>query len=589
MARNGRCVSNLCPPDRVETNKRGAWLLRNPATNKGLAFPLAEREAFGLAGMIPSRVLTLEQQVALEKEHFSAKSDDLEKYIGLASLQDRNEVLFYRLLVENMVDYLPIVYTPTVGKACQRFSHIFRTGRGIWLTPDDVDRLPQMLANAPHHDIRLIVVTDNERILGLGDQGAGGMGIPIGKLALYIAGAGIHPSKCLPVSLDVGTDNSALLNDPLYMGYRHRRLRGREYDEFIEAFIQGAKQVYPHALVQWEDFHVDRAFRLLERYRRRLPCFNDDIQGTGAVALAGLFAALRITGQKIADQRILFMGGGEACTGIAQLTAAAMRAEGAPEEVVRRSMLMFDIDGLLHCERTIRGGHNKDFVATRDVLNHYGIQPEQAGPEEVIAAMKPTAMIGATATAGVFRQAMIEEMAKHVDRPVIMPLSNPTSKAECTPKEAIEWTNGRALVATGSPFKDVEYEGRRIAIGQSNNVFIFPGVGLGALIAEVREVTDEMFAISAKTLAQCVTEERLNQGALFPSQSDLRRVSARIAAAVIRYASEHNLGRQIPDHEVDEAVEQSMWNPDYIPIMPRTRASAANGADKGERTLRDLG
>jgi malic enzyme len=566
-----RRLSDICPAQNIQTSKRGVWLLKNPSVNKGLAFPREERETFGLSGMLPPRVLSIEQQAQLEREHIAAKSDDLEKYIGLAALQERNEVLFYRVLIENMVEYIPIVYTPTVGKACQQFTHIFRTARGIWLTPDDKDRIPQLLRNAPWSDIRLIVATDNERILGLGDQGAGGMGIPIGKLALYVAGAGIHPSHCLPVSLDVGTNNDALLNDPYYMGYRERRLRGQPYEEFIEAFVQGIQTVWPRALLQWEDFHVDQAFTLMERYHKRLPSFNDDIQGTGSVAAAGIFAGLRVTGQKLGDQRLLYIGAGEACTGIAQTIAEAMCSEGVRQDVIRQAQLMFDIDGLLYNKRVIAGTHNREFVAKPDVLRHYAIKPTNASPLEVIKAFKPTVLIGATAHPGAFTQEMIVEMAKHVERPIIMPMSNPTSKAECTPKQAIEWTDGRALVATGSPFPPVRYKGREIIIGQSNNVFIFPGVGLGAVIAEVREVPTEMFAIAARTLAECVDANRLEQGALYPSQNDLRQASARIAAAVIRYASKRNLGRQIPDHEVEDAVAASMWYPEYVPLVPRPR------------------
>lgn len=566
-----RRLSELSPPETIATSKRGPWLLKNPAVNKGLAFPREEREALGLSGMLPPRVLTIEQQVQLEREHIEAKQNDLEKYIGLASLQERNDVLFYRVLVENMAEYMPIVYTPTVGQACQHFTHIFRTARGIWLTPDDKDRIPQLLRNAPRADIRLIVVTDNERILGLGDQGAGGMGIPIGKLALYVAGAGIHPSKCLPISLDVGTNNTRLLNDPYYMGYRARRLRGRPYDEFVEAFIQGVQRVFPHALLQWEDFHVDHAFELQERYGKRLPCFNDDIQGTGSVAAAGIFAALRIKAEKLTAQRMLYIGAGEACTGIAKLLAGAMASEGATPVEVRQAQLMFDIDGLLHSGREIAGTHNAEFVAGRDVLRHYGIKSSHASPEEVIAAFRPTVMIGATAHAGAFTRGMITEMAKHVERPIIMPMSNPTSKADCTPAQAIEWTQGRALVATGSPFGPVKYKGREFIIGQSNNVFVFPGVGLGAMIAEVHEVPNELFAIAARTLADCVSDERLKAGALYPSQNDLRLASARIAAAVVRYASENNLGRRIPDHEIEDVVAASMWYPDYCPIVSKQR------------------
>ncbi len=567
-------LSSICPPKQIATSKRGAWLLKNPAVNKGLAFPREERERLGLHGMLPPRALTLEQQVQLEKEHIAAKNDNLEKYIGLAALQERNEVLFYRVLVENLVDYMPIVYTPTVGQACLQFTHIFRTARGIWLTPEDKDRIPQILRNAPRADIRLIVVTDNERILGLGDQGAGGMGIPIGKLALYVAGAGIHPSKCLPISLDVGTNNEAALADPYYMGYRERRLRGKPYEDFVEAFITGVKEVFPHVLVQWEDFHQDQAFTLLERYRRRLPSFNDDVQGTGAVGLAGIYAALRITGKKMVDQRLLYIGAGEACTGIAQMAATAMRSEGASEDVVRRAQIMFDIDGLVHTKRNVPA-HCDNLAVSPEVLKHYGIKLSNATPLDVVKQFKPTVMVGATACPGLFTQELIKEMAKHTERPLIMPMSNPTHKAECTPAQAIDWSDGRALVATGSPFADVKYGGKTILVGQSNNVFIFPGVGLGVMISEACEVTDEMFAIAARTLADCVSDDRLKRGGLYPSQNDLRDVSAKIAAAVVRYAAATNIGRRIPDHQIEEMVSAAMWYPQYVPIVERGHEAPA--------------
>ncbi|UCG16341.1 MAG: NAD-dependent malic enzyme [Phycisphaerales bacterium] len=559
-------MEDLAGPEVIETKKGGVWLLKNPNTNKGLAFSYEEREQLGLGCMLPHRLCTIEEQVALELEHLRAKPTDLEKYIGLASLQDRNEVLFYRVLVENMEEFMPIVYTPTVGLACQQYSHIFRTARGIWLTPDDADRIPQILRNRPLPDIRLIVVTDNERILGVGDQGCGGMGIPIGKLALYVAGAGIHPSKCLPISLDVGTDNPRLLEDPLYLGYRKRRLRGQEYDDFIEAFVQGVLKVFPRALLQWEDFHNKQAFRILDRYRKQILCFNDDIQGTGAVALAGIFASQRVTGTSIADQRVLYIGAGEACTGIARRVAAAMRSEGASKKAIQRAQLMFDIHGLVRRNYNMEP-HCVQFAATPDTLSHYGLPDADATPEQVITAFKPTVLVGATACPGVFRQSMIEEMTRHVDRPVIMPLSNPTGKAECSPSEAIAWTAGRGLVATGSPFPPVDYQGRRHVIGQANNVFIFPGLGLGALVSGVREIGDEMFTLAARTLADSVTADRLESGALYPPQSELREVSRRIACAIVKHAGETHVGRHIPPYEIEATVRRVMWYPDYVPIV----------------------
>jgi malic enzyme len=551
----------------IETRNAGVWLLHNPSTNQGTAFDRDQRDELHVRGMVPYRVTPLAEQVAAAIAQVRAKSTPLEQYIGLASLHDRNEVLFYRVLVDHVAELMPVVYTPTVGEACQKFSHIFRSARGLWITPDDIDDIPAVLRNSPYQDIRLIVVTDNERILGLGDQGCGGMGIPIGKLALYVAGAGLHPSKCLPISLDVGTNNPDLLADPLYLGYPHERLRGQAYDEFIEAFVRGVREVFPRAILQWEDFHKDRAFVLLERYRRRVASFNDDIQGTASVTVAGILAALRLTGQRMADQRVVFLGAGAACTGIAELCAIAMRADGADDATIRRALFAFDSHGLLHDGHSINEPHKRALAVSREVLIDLGLDPNgNPSPVEVIDAVKPTILVGATARAGTFTRQMIETMARHVERPIVLPLSNPTSKAECTPEEAISWTDGRAIVATGSPFADVEHAWRRHVIGQSNNVFIFPGVGLGTAIAETREVTTEMFHIASATLANEVNAERLATGAIFPHQSELRRVSFAIACAVVRYASQHSLGRRIPDEDVEAVVRSTVWEPAYVPV-----------------------
>ncbi len=561
-------TSNLRGPNAVETRKRGIWLLKNPATNKGLAFTPEEREQCRLDGLLPVTVHLIEQQVELELEHLHEKGSDLERYIGLAGLLNRNEVLFYRVLVEHLAELMPIVYTPTVGEACQRFSHIVRDMRGIWLTPEDIDRIPERLRNYPYQDIRLIVVTDNERILGLGDLGAGGMGIPVGKLALYVAGAGIHPSKVLPISLDVGTNNSALLEDPLYVGHRARRISGAAYDAFIEAFVEGVADVFPHAVIQWEDFHKRNAFRILENYRHRIRCFNDDIQGTAGVAVAGILAALRITELPITEQRVLFIGAGEACTGIARLLGAAMREAGSTHGEIEASRLVFDSRGLLREGVEVFDDHKRELMASRAVLARYGLDgSDQPTPEEVIRQFRPTILVGATATPGTFTRAMIQEMAKHVERPIVMPLSNPTSKTECAPREAISWSGGRALVATGSPFPDVIHEGERHVIGQGNNVFVFPGIGLGAIISEIQEIDEEIFLVAARTLADFVSDERLKQGALYPDQSELRNVSARIAAAIVRYASTRRLGRSVADEDVNELVSESTWFPDYVPVI----------------------
>jgi malic enzyme len=562
----------------VQVPHAGAELLERPLLNKDTGFDEAERDIFGLRGLLPPRVATIDEQVCLELEHIRRKSDDLERFIGLSSLQDRNETLFYRVLLENLEEFLPIVYTPTVGRACQTFSHIMRRPRGLWITPADKDRIADLLRNARPEssssgagvdDVRLIVATDNERILGLGDQGAGGMGIPIGKLALYTAGAGIYPAHTLPVSLDVGTDNEDLLADPAYVGYPQRRLRGAEYDDFLEAFVGAILDVCPRAVLQWEDFKQHNAIRILDRYRHRITSFNDDIQGTGAVILAGILAAVRAVGRPLGEQRFVFLGAGAAGTGIARLVHAAMIAEGLDAASAKRAIVTVDTKGLVFLDRDQLDDDKREFALTGAELSSYGfagLSPtDRLDLAAVIAKVKPTTLIGTSGVAGAFTEASIREMAAHTERPVIFPLSNPTAKTEAIPADILAWTEGRALIATGSPFEAVRVDGVDHVIGQANNVFIFPGLGLGAIVAEAREITDEMFLLAARTLAEMVAPERLAVGALYPAVSDLRRVSREIAAKVVCQSRDCGVGRLYRDEEVFDAVDSAMWYPDYLP------------------------
>ncbi len=545
---------------------RGEQILRDPAQNKDAAFTAAERQRLGLDGLLPPAVLTLQQQVELELEHFHQKASPLEQYIGLMALLDRNEVLFYRLLVENLERLAPIIYTPTVGQACQRYSHIFRRPRGLFLCPADRGCIAERLAHFSHRDIRLIVVTDNERILGLGDQGAGGMGISIGKLVLYSAGAGIHPALTLPISLDVGTDNAALLEDPLYFGWRQRRLRGPEYDAFVEEFVQAVKRVFPRALLQWEDFKKANAFRLLDRYAERLPSFNDDIQGTASVALAGILTGLRLTGKTLREQRFLMAGSGAAGVGIGRLVRTAMLDAGLTEAEARQRQVFIDSGGLVWEGRADLETHKREVALRKDELALAGLPtPPPATLEAIIRAVRPTILIGTTGQPGDFTPAALRAMADHCQRPIIFPMSNPTSKAECTPAEALQHSDGRALVATGSPFDPVLFNGRKHVIGQCNNAFVFPGVGLGALICEARRVTDSMFLAAAQALAEFTTAHPAGENCLYPSLQQLRTVSRLIALKVAQTARSEQLGQNLDDAALQAAIDKLFWTPDYAP------------------------
>jgi malate dehydrogenase (oxaloacetate-decarboxylating) len=550
----------------------GPALLGSRLLTKDLAFSDNERDAFRLRGLLPDRILTIEEQIELELEHLRRKDDALERYIGMAALQDRNATLFYRLMAEHLEEFLPIVYTPTVGRACQEFSHIIRRTRGTWITPDDVDRIPTLFRQGPYEDVRLIVVTDNERILGLGDQGAGGMAIPIGKLALYTAGSGIHPALTLPVSLDVGTDNAALLADPLYLGHRAPRLRGPAYDDLVEAFVAGVAEVWPGCVIQWEDFKGTNALRILDRYRDRIPSFNDDIQGTAAVVVAGVMAGLRGQGRGLASTRVVLAGAGAAGIGIARLLRLAMLEDGVPEAEVRRALVLVDSKGQVHQRRTDLDSMKAEFALPSDAFDGYGFATALPDLVETIERVRPTVLVGTTAVGGTFDEHALRAMAAGIDRPVVMPLSNPTSVAEATPIDVLRWTDGRALVATGSPFDAVEIDGRRREVGQANNVFIFPGLGLGAIAAEATAITDRMFLLAARTLADAVTDERLASGAIYPRIGDLRAVTRAIAISVARETVRAGLARVSPETDIDAVIDAAMWWPAYVPYVPARRA-----------------
>jgi malic enzyme len=559
----------------AEIDLRGSWLLGARLFNKDSAFRQDEREAFGLRGLLPDHVQAIEEQVRLEWEHVERKEDTLEKYIGLAALQDRNATLFYRLLADHLHDLMPVVYTPTVGQACQQFSHIIRRTRGLWITPADIDRIPQLLRNSPYADVRLIVVTDNERILGLGDQGAGGMSIPVGKLALYSAAGGLHPSLTLPVSLDMGTDNRDLLHDPLYVGYRSRRMRGAAYEELIEAFVHGVNETWPGCVIQWEDFKGANALRILNRFRDRVPSFNDDVQGTAATTLAGVLAAVRLLERDIGDLCFVLAGAGAAGVGIARLLRLALEREGVPEDRIDRMIWVLDSRGLVHSGRPDIDEFKREIAAPEEIAAEFGLSmkgDEHERLAEVIRAVKPDLLIGTTGRPGSFDETVIRAAAEGVERPIVLALSNPSSRVEATPEDILRWSGGRAVVATGSPFAPVAWEGVERPVGQANNVFVFPGMGLGAIVAEARTVTEEMFLVAARALASQVTQERLAQGALYPPMERLGEISRSVALAVVTEAVASGVAGIGADVDLATVVDEAMWWPAYVPYI-RSRAA----------------
>ena len=544
----------------VEVRKRGYDLIRDPLLNKGTGFSHEERRTLGLEGLLPSQVNDIGHQCKRVFTMLQLEHTDFEKYIALADLQDRNEQLFYRVLCDHLEEFLPIVYTPTVGEATRRFSQIYRRGRGVFITPEHRGRMASVLQSASaDRDIQLLVVTDNESILGIGDQGTGGMAISIGKLALYVAGAGIHPRNTLPVCLDVGTNNLALLEDDLYVGWPHPRLRGQEYDSLIEEFVEAVQSVFPHPLVQWEDFRKEKALRILDRYRHSILSFNDDIQGTGAVALAGLYSALRITGGKIAEQRIVIAGAGAAGLGVARQLRSAIVAEGGDP----MSIAALDSRGLLVGEK-FSDAYKSELAWPFPRAESFGFDARDARDlASVVAGFKPTVLIGTSGQPGEFQEKLIREMAAHTERPIVFPFSNPTDHSEARPADLLRWTEGRALVATGSPFDAVEIDGRRYLIGQGNNVFIFPGLGLGSLLCKAGRVSDSMISAAAHALAHAVSEDELQSGLLFPSIRRLREVSRTVADAVMRQAGAEGIGLQFEEDERRRLLDGAIWEPGY--------------------------
>jgi malate dehydrogenase (oxaloacetate-decarboxylating)(NADP+) len=533
----------------------GYMRLRIPRLNKGSAFTVAERSAYGLEGLLPPGVSTLEAQVARTHASLANLEEDLQKYLLLSDLQARNETLFYAVLMSDPATFMPIVYTPTVGEASQKFDHIFRAARGMYLPITSRGRLHELLKNWPERDIRFIVVTDGERILGLGDLGVGGMGIPLGKLALYTACAGVPPQYCLPITLDVGTNNTELLEDPLYLGLRQNRVRGAEYMAFIDEFVTAVQERFPKCCIQWEDFANINAVPILERYRDRICTYNDDIQGTAAVALAGMFGALRISGQKLTDQRFLFLGGGSAATGIAELISQAMVLEGLDIAGARARNSLFDINGLMVKSRTDLAAFQKPFALDHAPVSHF---------VDAVRALRPTGIIGVSTVPKLFNQQVIEAMAEINARPIIFPYSNPTSRSECTAEEAYRWSEGRAIFASGSPFPPLEVGGKTFVPGQGNNVYIFPAMGMAVYASEATRVTEEMFIVAAKAVAEQVSDESLATGLIYPPQSRILEASLHVATRVAEYIFEKGLARVPRPKDVAEHIRTAAYKPVYV-------------------------
>lgn len=555
--------------DQLRVRRTGSALLRYPLYNKGTGFTLEERRRLGIEGLLPAQHNDIDTQAERIYKSIFFNPDPVGRNIGLASLQDRNETLYYKVLSKHLDEAMPIVYTPTVGKASQYYSRVYRRSRGVFVTPDYRGRIEEVLrASAPFSGVRLMVVTDNEAILGIGDQGAGGMAISIGKLALYCVGAGIHPAQTLPISLDVGTNNQELLDDPLYLGWRHNRLRGGEYLEIVDEFVAAAKNVFPGVVIQWEDFRKDNALLILDRYRHQLPSFNDDIQGTGAVAAACIQAACRITGDDFRSSRIVIYGAGAAGLGIMRQLREQLSRAGLSGDKLVKAIIVMDSGGIISDDRERLDVYKNELAWSAAMTGELGL--DAAGRKDlqkVVSAYRATALIGASGQGGSFSEATIKAMAGHSTSPVVLPMSNPTSISEAVPADLLQWTDGSALVATGSPFDPVQVQGEQRRIGQANNVFVFPGIGLGSIVCDASEITDAMIAAAATSLANSVTEEELNAQQLIPDVSRLWEVCGSVALAVAEQAIDDGVASNADREVLSAKIDDYRWAPRYPEIV----------------------
>jgi malate dehydrogenase (oxaloacetate-decarboxylating) len=557
------------PEEPLPVHQRSWQLLNNPRLNKGTAFTPKERDDLGIEGLLPPHVATLDEQMERVHQNFASFEEPLDQYVYLRALQDRNETLFYAALLAHLEEYMPIIYTPTVAEAVQQFSHIFRAARGIYLSPDNIDEADIVLSNAPCDEVGIIVATDNEGILGIGDQGVGGMGIPIGKLSLYTAAGGICPARCLPVCLDVGTDNQALIDDPLYLGHRAPRLPDEQYFPFLDKFVAAVQRHFPHAILQWEDFSRDRAFEVLHRYVNELPSFNDDIQGTAAMVHAATLGAMQLIGQQYRDQRFVILGAGAAGTGIAQKTAAVLMSHGLNHDEAWERIYVLDSKGLVLKDRPGLDEYKVPLACDPAEVASWQIEGDHISLHDVIVNARPTVMYGLSAHPGTITERDVRAMLVHCPRPIIFPMSNPTANAEAVPADLLSWSDGRAIIATGSPFAPVDLHGQTYRFSQANNVAIFPGVGLGALYAQARLVTAEMLLVAGEALHAMAESEDYALGLVLPPNRDLRETAAQVAAAVAAKAWDQGLARrERPQGNLKELLKAQMYVPRYRPYVP---------------------